>query len=214
MIITTDVSHDYAEMSVTDKVAFGYHVVGEMTINITTYPTPDDPLTNVTTASSNLKNGNDAYLGNPALHDALLDLERVWVKVVNKQAKYVSRIADHVAATIDLSGFHHTKTTSDPTALPSVAVLKDHYPVAKGKYYAHAAPQVHNNFVFIICPLDAVVTQNGGQISVDKPFSFISDTHPVGDFINLPSGDQHLVIGVFNRTGMCILTAPIVISVP
>jgi hypothetical protein len=215
MILKQHPSHDYAEMNVPDLMSFAENVVKQLGDNVVTFPSPDEPLVDITAAVGVLRGKHNAFIANPKLHAAELKAKRALIKLLNNNNRYVDKISDGDGGTIDLSGYHKTSAETVTTHKPPTPSLSDHYPVGKSHYYSHCKAQPGNNFIFLVCSLDAVVTKIGDQILVKGgTCCYFSSTHPEADLINLPSGDQYLRMATFNRAGMSELSAPVLISVP
>ncbi|MFH0894318.1 MAG: hypothetical protein V2A54_07770 [Bacteroidota bacterium] len=99
---------DFLRLPIPGKVEFGRNTVTRMTGNIS-FPTPDVPLAQVTTACNNLETAYNAAQGGgkqqtAALHQA----EKAWEDLLRRVAAYVDRIALGNDVMILSAGFNTT----------------------------------------------------------------------------------------------------------
>jgi hypothetical protein len=104
----SEVILDFLRLPYAGKVEFGRNMVLRMTGNLS-FPTPDVPLSQITTASNSLETAfNAAQGGGPQQTAALHLASKQWDGLMRKLAIYVNRIADGNEAMILSSGFHTT----------------------------------------------------------------------------------------------------------
>ena len=186
-----------------------------MTLNVAKFASPDEPLPSITTAVANHQTSYNAFVINPALHAAVAITRKALLKSLNRENKYVDKIAGGDGGVVDMSGFNKTSADSTPAKIPVTPTVDSSSPEGKGHYYVHVIPQVGNSFLFVLSSPGTIVTKVGNMITFKGGTgSVFIDTHPTADLTGLTSGDQNLQVASFNRAGMSELCAPSVISVP
>ncbi len=167
--IPIHVSFDFVTMSVDNKIAFGLIVPPKLTAAATTFPNCTVVPADLTTLNTNLNVANVNFNNNPLLLDALQNAETLWIAGFSKDANYVDSIANGNGATIDLSGYHKTRDTRVPAALPAEPVVKSSKSNSVGGLDTFIATQADaKTFLTAVYTHDITVTFSGNQILFTK----------------------------------------------
>lgn len=175
------------------KKTFGDNVITLLTANgAANFPDLPFTVAQITTANNNLASTYATYKQQGVnAKGAFTEAEEIWENIFSRTADYIDMVADGAVGTINLSGFHVTKTETDPAELldaPNNEVEISNNErgcvsaVAKGL-------KGTKGYLFTMATSGIALEINGNQITVragDEFATFIISTQREVQFKSLP----------------------------
>lgn len=221
---TAKVSLEFIMQTPTQKGVFGDNVISEMTGHPTVFPTPDVPLTELTTVNDDLKlKTQQALSGDKERILERDEAEKKWDDLFRKEALYVDRIADGNKLVIAQSGYHSTSTEVHPAEKPGQADLDAWGNKGKGSIHAEIKPLAKvRGIVFIASPSpidSSSLSLKNGQLRIGKgvagDMEVLLTTKRKVDFQGLVSGTTYYIAALgFNASGVGDISTVIDVVAP